>query len=87
MKGVGKFGDDAFKATQGQIRQFERQLLEHGEDSLLKSKAKIERRLNEHSIKVKEYKKLGGHTSSVEREIRNFRQQLNAINEVLRKIK
>jgi len=71
--------------TQGQIRAFERQLAEHGRESLEKSISKFERRLAEHQKKLEEIKKVGGHTSPVEREIRNYKQQIDAATEVLRR--
>jgi RHS repeat-associated protein len=86
---VSGLADDATRQggksfTKGQVEQFQRQLTEHGKSSLEKSRATFEKRLNEHLKKLEEYKKAGGRTSSVEREIRNFRQQLEAIDEVLK---
>ena len=78
-------GQAAKKFTKDQLKQFERQLAEHGSSSLLRSRATIEKRLDEHLGKLEEIKRAGGNTSSVEREIRNFRQQISAIDEVLRK--
>jgi wobble nucleotide-excising tRNase len=71
--------------TERQRRQFERQLAEHGRGSLEKSRATLERRLAEHLQKLEELQRIGGHTSSIEREIRNFQQQIDAVNEILRR--
>lgn len=57
----------------------------HGQGSVEKSLAKFQRRLVEHQKKLDEIRKSGGHTSSVEREIRNFQQQIRAIKKVLRR--
>ena len=73
------------KPTSGQIRAYERQLREYGKKSLLKSRNKFIRRLNEHIKKLKDIRKDGGHTSSVENEIRNFRREIKAVEEVLRR--
>lgn len=66
------------------LRQFERQLAEHGRRSLEKSLNSLQKRLAEHLDKLREIQKVGGHTSSVEREIRNFQRQIDAINQALR---
>jgi hypothetical protein len=58
--------------TKSQVRQFEKQLLEHGVESLYKSRRSLEKRLLEHKEKLKEIEEVGGYTSSVEREIRNL---------------
>ena len=62
---------------------FERQLKEHGIKSLQRSHRKISRRLDEHVKKLEELKAKGGHTSSVEREIRTFKRQLEVIDDIL----
>jgi len=69
--------------TQRQRRQFERQLSLHGRESLERSRATLERRLIEHLQKLEELRQAGGRTSSIEREIRNFRQQVDAISDIL----
>jgi hypothetical protein len=51
---------------------------------LLKSRAKLHQRLEKHLKDIEEYKKTGGHTSSVEREIRNFRSLIQAIDDLLK---
>jgi RHS repeat-associated protein len=70
--------------TSGQVAQFERQLASGGVGSLLKSRATFVQRLAEHLSAIEEYSKEGGFTSSLEREIRSFAQQINAIDEVLK---
>jgi RHS repeat-associated protein len=66
-----------------QIAAFERQLVEHGRESVLRSHRKINRRLQEHLEYLDELRATGGYTSSVEREIRNWHRELEAIRRVL----
>jgi len=73
------------KPTSGQIRAYERQLREYGRDTLLKSRNTLSRRLGKHLSDLKNYKKVGGYTSKTLKEIRNFKQQIKAIDEVLRR--
>jgi RHS repeat-associated protein len=69
--------------TSGMIKQFERQLARHGLKSLEKSLRSLERKLAEHTRDLAKYAEKGGHTSSVETEIRNFQAQIEAIKQVL----
>jgi RHS repeat-associated protein len=69
--------------TPGQLAQYTRQLAVAGRESLLKSQASLEGRLAEHEAKLAQYLKDGGYTSSVEKEIRNFKGELDAIRRVL----
>jgi len=71
--------------SERQLRQFEHQLAEHGRGSLEKSRATLERRTAEHLQKFEELRQAGAYTSSIEREIRNFQQQLAAIDDILRR--
>ena len=77
--------DENAQFTERQLRQFERQLAEHGQESLEKSRPALQRHLAEHLRKLEEIRQTGGYTSSVEREIRNFQQQIAAINDILRR--
>jgi len=63
---------------------FEKQLKSGGEKSLLKSKISIEKNINEHVKKLDEINKNGGYSSSIEREIKTFRGQLDAIDNLLK---
>lgn|GEM_PF-2831915 len=74
---------DALEPTVNQLDAFSRQLREHWATSLRKSQRKLQRRLDKHREDLKEYESAGGHTSSVEREIRNFEREFKAIDEVL----
>jgi len=67
------------------IAAFRRQLREHGEASLRKSKRSLEDQLDRHEEKLK---RLEGerYASSVEREIRTFRRQIIAIEYVLEEV-
>jgi hypothetical protein len=71
--------------SENNVRQFDRQLRQHGAESLKRSRSSLERRLFEHRKKLEEYRSIGGYTSSVEKEIRNFEDQIAAIDEVLRR--
>ncbi len=73
----------AQEPSEAQLEKFRKQLQEQGPRSLRKSQRKIERRLNEHLDKLQQIKQEGGFTSSVEREIRNFRRELEAIRRLL----
>ena len=86
-KYLGKFagiteGMERFSA--GQLAQFERQLADSGAEKLLASRASFQKRILEHLEKIGEAEAVGGYTSSMQREIRNFQQQINAIDEVLK---
>ncbi len=83
-KGAGTAARGAGSATQKQLGKFGKQLQEHGRRSVERSQRKITRRLNEHRNKLEQIRRDGGHASSVEREIRNFERELEAIDEVLR---
>lgn len=69
--------------SERQRRQFERQLVLQGRESLERSRTTLERRIVEHLQKLQDLRQAGGYTSSIEREIRNFRQQVDAINNIL----
>ncbi len=71
--------------SQKQIDHFQRQMNQDGRKSLLTSRKSIQSRLSEHLEKLDSIKARGGYTSSVEREVRTFRQELNAISRVLGK--
>lgn len=59
---------------------FKRIMQRDGKKALEKSKRKIERRLSEHKTKLPDLK----HRSSVEKEIKTFKSQLDAINDILK---
>jgi len=82
---AGEIIKGGLRFTKGKVQAFERQLAEHGRESLEKSLVSFEKRLAEHQKKLEEIKKVGGYTSSVEREIRNYNQQIGAVKEVLRR--
>ncbi|MDP5210233.1 hypothetical protein [Microbulbifer sp. 2205BS26-8] len=63
---------------------FESQLKQHGIKSLQRSHRKITRRLNEYLTKLDEIKAAGGRTSSVEREIRTFRRQIEVLDDIFK---
>ncbi|OYX39575.1 MAG: hypothetical protein B7Y91_00715 [Rhodobacterales bacterium 32-64-14] len=65
------------------IAKYERQLLDVGRASVIKSKRSLEKRLAEHLEKLEKYRAAGGYTSSVEKEISNWTAELEAIERVL----
>lgn len=69
--------------SQKQMDKFTKQLVENGPKSLEKSKISIQNKLAEHIDKLADLKSKGMYTSSVEREIRTFTQELNAISKIL----
>ncbi|MFY9553175.1 MAG: RHS repeat-associated core domain-containing protein, partial [Blastocatellia bacterium] len=64
---------------------FQRQLAQHGRAALEKSLQSFERRLAEHVTKLELYRKAGGYVSSVEKEIKIFKESIQAIKEILGK--
>jgi len=78
--GIKIYSDATYKS-------FERQLSNDGMKSILKTQTKIQKNLLEHTEKLKEIKKAGGYSSSVEREIKTFRSQLKAIEDLLKTTK
>ena len=71
--------------TAGQAAQISRQLAQQGRKSLEKSLRTLERRLAEHEAKLGQIREAGGHASSVEREISNFKGLIQAIKTALGK--
>lgn len=65
---------------------FQRQLQEHGRTSLEKSRRSIQEHIAQHLEKLERYRHVGGHTSSVAREIHTFRRQIEAIEQILREV-
>jgi RHS repeat-associated protein len=80
--GPGK-GTAAAKAMAAQISKVEKQLAQHGRGSVEKSLRSLEKRLSEHRQSLETYRSQGGYTSSVEREIRAFESEIQAIKDVL----
>lgn len=74
---------EAGPPTEKQLKKFQKQLDEHGLSSLEDSRDSIQKNLDEHLANLEEYRSAGGYTSSVEREIRNFKRELEAIDNVL----
>ena len=70
-------------ATRGGLAAFEQQFAQRGASNLLKSRQSLMNRLVDHLGKIEQAKEAGGFTSSLEREIRTFAQQINAIDQVL----
>ena len=80
---IGKAGKEV-APTKKQLNKFQKQLQAYGKKSLERSQKKIQRRLNEHIEKLDKIKKDDGYTSSIEREIRNFERELEAIKKILK---
>jgi hypothetical protein len=74
-------GDD--EPTPGQSAQAEQTLLRYGPGKVAKAIRTLERRLAGHEADLAQYRATGGFTSATEREIRNFRQLIQAYRRVL----
>jgi RHS repeat-associated protein len=79
-------GSSAVTPTSGQVSYAARLAAEGGRRGLQRALATLERRLAEHLTKLGEIKQAGGYSSSVEREIANFRGQIEAIRQALSKL-
>jgi RHS repeat-associated protein len=73
----------AAKSIAPQIAKIEKQLAQHGRESVEKSLRSLENRIAEHRKDLDAYRAQGGYTSSVEREIRAFETEVQAIKDVL----
>jgi len=69
--------------SQATFKSFQKQLQQHGLKAVLKTQTRIQKNLTEHVQKLESIRKAGGYASSVEREIRTFQSQLNAIDDLL----
>jgi len=79
------YGGGGGGGTPGQLRQFQRQLDQNGIQSLLRSRYSLQNRYSEHLRKIQDASRNGGRTSSMERENRNFANQIDAIDEIIRR--
>jgi len=70
--------------TPNQLRKYREQSHRDGRESLERSRQSLKRRLDEHTEKLKEIMREGGFISSVIREIVNFLNEIDAIEQVLR---
>lgn len=84
-KAIEGLMEGAAKFSAGQLKLFESQLAGHGVESLLKSRSSLVEKLTQHLKDLESYQAVGGYTSKTKTEIRNFQQQINAIDEVLRR--
>ncbi|HEU5259117.1 MAG TPA: RHS repeat-associated core domain-containing protein, partial [Vicinamibacterales bacterium] len=71
------------KPSPGQVAQMERVLAQQGRSGVEKALRSLEQRLAEHLEKIRAAKDAGGYTSSMEREVQNFRQLIEAAKKVL----
>jgi hypothetical protein len=83
VTGAGRGAAGAGEPSRGMIAAFERQLAEHGPASVQRSIRSLTRRLGEHEAKLSEIRQAGGHTSSVEREIRTLQRSIEAARRAL----
>jgi RHS repeat-associated protein len=83
LTSLGRIGIQLAKPTPGQIAQMERVLAQQGKSGVEKALRTLERRLAEHLEKIRAAKDAGGYTSSMEREVQNFRQLIEAAKKVL----
>ena len=72
------------EATVNKVRA---QMQEHGTKSLEKAKASLQGRVAEHKVKIQEAQQSGGYTSSMEREVQAFENELQAIDQVIKEAK
>ena len=85
MAGFGAVpGGGNVKYSAATYKALSKQLQQHGMKSLLKTQISMQARLAEHLNKLSEIKKMGGFSSSVEREIRTFQSKLDAISDILK---
>ena len=63
--------------TANQVKNFASQ----GDRQLDKSRQSLQRQADVHVSKIRDARRSGGHTSSMEREVRSFRQQMQAIDQ------
>lgn len=76
VKGKKLYSDAMYK-------KYKELLIKEGKNKLLKAQKNLQKRLDEHIKKLAEIKENGGFSSSVEREIKNFEAELQAIEELL----
>jgi RHS repeat-associated protein len=74
---------EALEPSEGQIQHFTRQLAKDGPSSVEKSIKSLQGRIEEHLGKLSEIRARGGNPGSVERELANFRRQIEAAQRVL----
>ncbi len=74
------------KYSPEKYKHFEKILKNDGIKKLLESRKNIGKRLQEHIRDYIKYKKEGGYTSHTEREIKNFLQDIDAINDLLKEV-
>jgi hypothetical protein len=75
------------KPSANQIKKYQLQLEKDGAGSLRKSKDSLDEQLKIHRQKLDTVKKEGGYTSSIEREIRNFEAEIEAIEQILKNLR
>lgn len=85
LMSLGRIVPELVRPSPGQVAQMERVLAQQGRGGVERALQSLERRLAEHVEKIKAAKDAGGYTSSMEREVRNFRQLIEAAKKVLQK--
>jgi RHS repeat-associated protein len=68
------------------LAHFERQLVQHGEKSLRSSLKNITKNLETHLKDIEKYKAAGGRTSSLKREVRTFKREIQTIRQILKRL-
>ena len=81
---LGRIVPEVVQPSPGQLAQMERVFAQQGRAGIQKAIQSLERRLAEHVDKIQAAQRAGGHTSSMEREVRNFRQLIDAAKRFLR---
>jgi hypothetical protein len=85
LMSLGRIVPELVKPSPGQLAQMERVLAQQGRAGVEKALQTLQRRLAEHLEKIGAAKDAGGYTSSMEREVRNFRQLIEAAKRTLKK--
>ncbi|MEI7910008.1 MAG: RHS repeat-associated core domain-containing protein [Verrucomicrobiota bacterium] len=82
-KAIEKSLDGIVEPSANMLRKYSDQLARDGARSVERSYASLARRLEEHVEKLKRYKCEGGYVSSVEKEIQNYKAEMEAIRRTL----
>jgi RHS repeat-associated protein len=83
--GIGRVAAGAARASPGQVAQMQSVLAQQGRTGVERALRTLERRLAEHLSKIDAARAAGGYTSSMEREVANFRQLIAAARRILGK--
>lgn len=83
--GIGRVAAGSVTPSSGQVAQMQRVFVQQGRKGVEKALRTLEQRLAEHLSKIDAARAAGGYTSSIEREVSNFRQLITAARQILGK--